>query len=381
MQLRFDPGRVPTPCYVCDLGLLEDNLRLLSKVQEQADCKILLALKGFAQWSTFHLVRRYLAGAAATGLHEALLAHEHLGGELHVYSPALADDDLKEILKLADHVCFNSFSQWERFRPLVRDCERPVRCGLRINPQHSEARVPIYDPCATHSRLGVTQAEWRDDLVEGLDGLHFHTLCQLGADALERTVRAVESRFGHFLERARWINLGGGHHITRPGYDVELLIEVVRGLRQRWGVEVYLEPGEAIAFEAGFLVASVLDVVKNDIDIAVLDVSASAHMPDVLEMPYRPEIVGAGRAGEFAHNYRLAGATCLAGDVIGDYSFSRPLQIGDRIVIRDMGPYTMVKNTTFNGVRLPSIATYNPEGDEVRVVRSFGYADYRDRLS
>jgi carboxynorspermidine decarboxylase len=343
--------------------------------------KVLLALKAFATWSTFPLLRRYLCGTAASGLHEALLAREHFGGEIHVYSPAFAGPDLAELLGFVDHVVFNSLGQWERFRPLVASCGRRVSCGIRVNPEHSEAGKPLYDPCAPHSRLGVTARGWPEEVPDGLEGLHWHNLCEQGADALARTVAAVERRFGRLLGRVRWVNVGGGHHITRPGYDVGQLVQVVRDLRARWGVEVYLEPGEAVALNTGFLVASVLDVIQNGMPVAILDASATAHMPDVLEMPYRPEVVGAGRPGELPYTCRLAGPTCLAGDVIGDYSFARPLRPGGRLVFGDMAHYSMVKNTTFNGVPLPAVATFDPGGAGLKVVRRFGYHDYRDRLS
>jgi carboxynorspermidine decarboxylase len=384
MAARIDVSRLETPCFVTDLGALEANLRLLADVQRRAGCKILLALKGFAQWSTFPLVRRHLAGATSSSPHEARLAREELGGEVHAYAPAYTESDLEEILTLADHVVFNSPGQWRRLRPLVeraRRAGRAVEVGLRCNPEHREVEVELYDPAAPKSRLGTTRANLTPADVEGVDGLHFHTLCQLGADALDRTLDAFEAKFGDLLPGRRWVNFGGGHHVTRPDYDVERLIARIIAFRQRWGVEVYLEPGEAVALGTGVLVASVLDVFDNGMPIAILDTSATAHMPDVLEMPYRPVIVGAGEPGERAHTVRLGGLTCLSGDVIGDYSFDRPLQVGDRLVFLDMAHYTMVKTTTFNGVRLPSIATHDPATGRIDVVRRFGYRDYRDRLS
>jgi carboxynorspermidine decarboxylase len=384
---RIDVSALETPCYVTDLGALEKNLGLLADVQRRAGCKVLLALKGFAQWSTFPLVRRYLSGATASSVHEARLAREELGGEVHAYAPAYTEDDMREMVTLADHVVFNSPGQWRRLKPIVeqaRRAGRAVSAGLRCNPEHREVEVELYDPAAPRSRLGTTRAAISADDVDALrdlDGLHFHTLCELGSDALERTLAAFEQKFGDLIPGRAWVNFGGGHHVTRPGYDVDLLVRLVTDFKARWGVEVYLEPGEAIALGTGVLVASVVDTFVNDVPIAILDTSATAHMPDVLEMPYRPVILGAGDPGALAHTYRLGGLTCLSGDVIGDYSFDRPLAIGDKLVFLDMAHYTMVKNTTFNGVKLPSIATHDPATGRITVHRRFGYRDYRDRLS
>ena len=381
---RLDLGKVETPCFVTDLGALESNLRLLADVQDRAGCTIILALKGFAQWSTFPLVKRYLRGTTASSVAEARLGREELGGQVHAYAPAWTEDDLREVCTLVDHVVFNSPGQWRRLRPVVeaaRVAGRTISCGLRVNPEHREVEVALYDPAAPGSRLGTTRANIKPGDLDGLDGLHFHTLCELGPDALERTLAAFEQRFGDLVPGLKWLNFGGGHHITRPGYDTDHLVRLIRGVRAKWGVEVFLEPGEAVALGTGVLVASVLDLVDNDRAIAILDTSATAHMPDVLEMPYRPVIVGGDEPGAKAHTYRLGGLTCLAGDVIGDYSFDRPLAIGDKLVFLDMAHYTMVKTTTFNGVRLPSIATHDPATGEVRVSRRFGYRDYRDRLA
>jgi carboxynorspermidine decarboxylase len=377
----FDPTSVETPCLVCDLGVLRRNLAVLADVQRRSGAKILLALKGFAMWSVFPLLRETLAGVAASSPDEARLGREEFGGEVHAYAPAYSPAALRDILSSCDHVVFNSLSQWRTLRALVESSARRVQCGIRVNPEHSEVEVPIYDPCRPNSRLGVTAAELAVEPPDGVDGLHFHTLCEQNADALTRTVAAVERKFGEFLPALAWVNFGGGHLITRPDYDVDQLIRTVRDFSQRYSVEVYLEPGEAVALDAGFLVASVLDILKRDPPVAILDTSASAHMPDVLEMPYRPAVVGADAPGVHRYQYRLGGLTCLAGDVIGDYSLPRPLQVGDRVTFRDMAHYTMVKSTCFNGVRLPTIATYEPETGDVRVVRRFGYDDYRSRLS
>lgn len=384
MARAIDVTDLETPCFVTDLGALEANLRILADVQQRAGCTILLALKGFAQWSTFPLIRRYLAGATASSVAEARLAREELGGEVHAYAPAYTDGEIRELVTLADHIVLNTPGQWRRHRAAIaeaRHAGRALSCGLRVNHEHQEVDVALYDPAGPCSRLGTTRRNLAPADLEGIDGLHFHTLCQASSDALERALAAFELQFGEHIPRMHWVNFGGGHHITRPDYDRTRLIRLVREFRARWNVDVYLEPGEAIALGAGVLVASVLDILHNGMDIAILDTSATAHMPDVLEMPYRPVIIDAGEPGERPHTYRLGGMTCLAGDVIGDYSFDRPLAIGDKLVFLDMAHYTMVKTTTFNGVRLPSIATHDPATGRITVHRRFGYRDYRDRLS
>jgi carboxynorspermidine decarboxylase len=374
-------GELTTPCYVIDAGLLEGNLRILADVQGRTGCKILLALKGFAMWSVFERVNRVLSGAAASSLHEARLAREFFSGEVHLCAPAYREDEFAHYLPLVDHIVFNSFTQWERFRHRVEESPRPIRCGLRLNPEHSEVATPIYDPCSPGSRLGITRRNFDGRSLDGISGLHFHTLCELNSDALERTLQAVEDGFGEALRQVQWVNFGGGHHITRPDYDVERLCRLIVDFRERYPVTVYLEPGEAIALNTGFLVCSVLDIVRNNMAVAILDTSASAHMPDVLEMPYRPVITGADLPGRKAHTYRLAGPTCLAGDVIGGYSFDRPLKAGDRLVLHDMAHYTMVKNTMFNGINLPDIVIYDPAAERFSVQRRFAYEDYKTRLS
>ncbi|WP_106420654.1 carboxynorspermidine decarboxylase [Salinicola tamaricis] len=377
----FDIHACPSPAYVVDDARLTRNLELLARVQAESGAKILLALKGFAMWDTFPLVSRYLVGTTASGQDEARLGAETFGGEVHVYSPAFTAPEMEVVLRYADHLSFNSPGQWRYFRDTVAAAARPVSCGLRVNPEHSTGEVALYDPCAPGSRLGTRVSELRPGDLEGLEGLHFHTLCQQNSDALEATLAAFEARFGEYLGGLRWVNFGGGHHITRADYDVARLVRVIREFRARYPhLEVYLEPGEAIALNTGFLVATVLDIVDNDGPIAILDTSATAHMPDVLEMPYRPEILGAAEPGAKAYTYRLGGTTCLAGDVIGDYAFDAPLAIGDRLVFTDMAHYTMVKTTTFNGIRLPSICRVDAESREVRTVKTFGYEDYRQRL-
>ena len=369
---------LPTPCYVVDEFQLMRNLQILRSVSEQSGCKILLAQKAFSFYAAYPLIGRYLAGTEASGLYEARLGKTEMGGETHVFSAAYREDEFPEIASLCDHIVFNSFSQWEKFRKEA--LASGASCGIRVNPECSTQAQALYDPCAPCSRLGVTKKNFRSDLLEGIEGLHFHTLCEQGFDALSTTLAAVEENFSEWLPRMKWINFGGGHHITRPGYDISSLVERIRAFRQKYGITVYLEPGEAVALNAGVLVTRVLDVVQNGMNIAVLDASAACHMPDVLEMPYRPPLRGAGSPGEKPHLYRLAGPTCLAGDVIGDYTFDRPLQPGDTLVFEDMAIYTMVKNNTFNGIRLPGI--YLREiGGTIRMIRTFGYGDFKNRLS
>ncbi|WP_234283686.1 MULTISPECIES: carboxynorspermidine decarboxylase [Halomonadaceae] len=378
----FDLDACPSPAYVVDDALLRRNLELLRQVQEESGARILLALKGFAMWDTFPLVSQYLVGTTASGQDEARLGAETFGGEVHVYSPAFTAEEMEVVLQYADHISFNSPGQWQRYRDTVAAAARRVSCGLRVNPEYSEGKVAIYDPCAPGSRLGTRATDFEGADLAGLEGLHFHTLCEQNSDALERTLEAFEAKFGRYLADKQWVNFGGGHHITRPDYDVERLVRVIRGFRQRHPhLTVYLEPGEAIALNTGYLVCTVLDIVDNDGPNAILDTSATAHMPDVLEMPYRPQIIGAGEPGEKAHTYRLGGTTCLAGDVIGRYSFDTPLAIGDRLVFTDMAHYTMVKTTTFNGIRLPSICRIDEVSREVRTVKRFGYEAYKERLS
>lgn len=380
----FDPGRVPSPCYVVDEVALADNLRLLARVQADSGARVLLALKAFSMFAVAPLVRRYLSGTCASGLYEARLGREEFGGEVHTFCAAYRDADFDEVLTYSDHLVFNSVHQWHHFRErclAARERRPQLRFGLRINPRHSEGATPLYDPCAPGSRLGITLDELAGANLDGISGLHFHTLCEQDLPPLARTLAAVEAQFGPWLERLEWINFGGGHHVTRTDYQVEALIELIRGFRARRGLAVYLEPGEAVALDTGVLVAEVLDLKRNDRDLAILDTSATCHMPDVLEMPYRPRILGAAEPGALPHSYRLGGQTCLAGDVIGDYAFAAPLQRGQRLLFADMAHYTMVKTNTFNGVPLPAIAIWNSETDALRIVRQFGYEDFRNRLS
>ncbi len=383
--LICDPGRVPTPCFVVDEAAIKRNLAILEQVMARTGCRILLALKGFAMFRLFPLISQTLHGTCASSPHEARLGREEFGGEVHAFAAGYSEQDIQDLLPLVDHLVFNSLAQWHRFGPLVAASGRQIRCGLRVNPECSTGAVPLYDPCAPGSRLGIragTLLAAPATAMEGISGLHFHTLCEQNSDDLEKTMAAFEEKFSPFLGDLSWVNFGGGHHITRPDYDLELLCRLITDFRKKYPhLTVYLEPGEAIALNTGILVATVLDIVANDMEIAILDTSAAAHMPDVLEMPYRPRVVGAGEPGEHPHSFRLAGKSCLAGDVIGEYSFEKPLSVGDRLVFLDMAHYTMVKTTTFNGLQLPNIALYRPESDELIMVRQFGYEDFRNRLS
>ncbi len=371
----------PSPSYVVDLGRLRHNLAILNEVQEKSGAKILLALKAFSMWSVFPIIAKTLHGVCASSPWEARLGMEEFGGEVHSFSAAFKESDVVELLSTSNHLVFNSFNQLERFRPLWEQYAGKVSVGLRVNPGHSEGHTPIYDPAAPKSRLGILRSEFDGKSLQGVEGLHFHTLCEQLFEPLERTARVFEEQFGEFLPRMKWLNLGGGHHITREGYDVEALIRLVRYFREKYDLEVYLEPGEAIAIGTGILVSEVLDVVHNEVDIAVLDVSATCHMPDILEMPYRPEIQGGYDPGEKGHDYRLGGPSCLAGDVIGDWSFDHPLAVGEKLAFLDMSHYTMVKTTTFNGIQHPHICTFEPLTGELKVVRSFGFQDFKSRLS
>ncbi len=378
--------KVDTPCYVIDEKQLRKNLELLKYVREKAGCKILLAQKAFSAFSCYPLIAEYLDGCTASGIYEARLAYEKMaepfGRENHVFSPAYPESDMDELLKICDHIVFNSPQQWAKYRDKVRASDRYIQAGIRINPEYSEIDTDIYNPCFTGSRLGTTLECFNADpaLYEGIDGLHFHTMCEQGAEVLERTLPHVEEKFGFMFDRIKWLNFGGGHHITRPGYNVAKLISCVKRIKEKYGLEVYLEPGEAVALNAGWLVTTVLDTFANGCDIAITDASAACHMPDVLEMPYRPEIIGAGKPGEKPYTYRLGGNTCLAGDVIGDYSFDKPLESGERLVFCDMAIYSMCKNNTFNGMPLPSIYILKENG-EIQLVKKFGYEDFKGRLS
>ena len=379
--MRMD--QLPTPCYVIDEKKLKENLQILKEVREEAGCKILLAQKAFSCFYEYPLIGQYLDGTTASGLYEARLGKEEMGKENHVFAPAYKDADIKELGEICDHIIFNSFAQLRRHKDVVSG----KSLGLRINPECStQGDHAIYDPCAPGSRLGVTkevfvrETEAEPELFDALDGLHFHTLCEQNADDLAKTLEAVEEKFGPWLSKIKWLNMGGGHHITRDDYDRKLLIKCIKHIRDTYGVEVYLEPGEAIALNAGYLVTEVMDVVENGLSVLILDASAACHMPDVLEMPYRPPLKDSGNAGEKAFTYRLSSCTCLAGDVIGDYSFDKQIHVGDKLYFQDMAIYSMVKNNTFNGIPLPGIAVMKEDGD-CELIRTFGYGDFKGRLA
>ncbi len=367
---------IATPAYVIDEAGLRRNAEILRGVMQETGCRILLAQKAFSMFSVYPMLSEYLCGTTASGLYEARLGREEFAGEVHVFSPAYKDSEFDEIVSVSDHIVFNSRAQLLRFRD--RCAGRSI--GIRINPECSTQDTPIYDPCAAGSRLGIRSCDFDAELASMADGLHFHTLCEQDSDALEMTLAAVEERFGQYLPQMKWVNFGGGHHITRKGYDIGRLCRLIKSFRERYGVEVYLEPGEAVALGAGWLVTEVMDIVHNGIDIAVLDASAACHMPDVLEMPYRPPLYLSGEAGVKPYTFRLSSRTCLAGDIIGDYSFDSPLSVGDRLCFEDMAIYSMVKNNTFNGIPLPDICLLREDGS-CELIRRFGYSDFKGRLS
>ncbi len=384
----FDINKVKTPCYVTEECYLKHNGEILKSVQERTDCKILLAQKAFSMYSTYPLLKNYLAGTTASGVYEAKLGYEHFGKETHVFSPAYTKNDMDELLKYAGHFVFNSIRQFA----LHKDRMSGKECGIRVNPRFStQEGHEIYDPCAKNSRLGQTLSSFEADVekygLDGISGIHFHTLCEQNSDDLEKTARVVEEQFGKYLGKMKWINFGGGHHITREDYDIETLVKVIEHFKSKYNLEVYLEPGEAVALNAGFLVSEVIDIIDGTVNsernIAIMDVSAACHMPDVLEMPYRPKILDgrnslAGEENEKPYTYRLGTPTCLAGDIIGDYSFDEPLKVGDRLVFCDMAIYSTVKNNTFNGMPLPTIYYNTDEG--LKVIREFTYEDFKSRI-
>jgi carboxynorspermidine decarboxylase len=378
VDLNSNQNFLPSPCFVCEEELLEKNLQLLQKVQNEADVKILLALKGFSLFSTFDLCREYLQGCCASGLNEAILAKEEFKKEVHTYSPAFKPNEFEKITQISNHIVFNSFSQFELYKQKL---QQHNSVGIRVNPEVSTVEVDLYNPCAPYSRLGTTINNFPKQLPSFIKGLHFHALCEQNVDALEAVLEKFEKNFSYYFNQLEWINLGGGHHITRKDYDVDALIALLKTFKSKYPhLQIYLEPGEAIGWQTGYLEATVLDIVHNGMQIAILDTSAECHMPDTLAMPYRAEIRGASLPNEKPYTYRLGGNTCLAGDIIGDYSFDTPLQVGDKIILEDMIHYTMVKTTTFNGINLPSIAIKRKDGT-IEIVREYGYESYKDRLS
>ena len=378
--MDIDISTLPTPSYLVDQRLLIKNLELLASVKERTGCKILLAQKAFSMFSVYPLIAKYLDGVTSSGVMEARLGYEEMGKEVHTYAPAFADHEMDDVIRYSDHIVFNSFHQWNKFKDKVKSSGKQIECGLRLNPKYSEIDTDIYNPCFTGSRLGITPEQFQPDQLDGIDGLHFHTMSEQNSDTLERTLKVVDDTFGSYIKQMKWLNFGGGHHITRSDYDIETLIRCIQFAQDTYGVQVYLEPGEAVALNTGYLVSTVLDTIENGMHLAILDTSAACHMPDVLEMPYRPHIIGAGVPNEKAYTYRLGGPTCLAGDIIGDYSFDVPLKEGDKLIFCDMAHYTMVKNNTFNGMNLPSIAFYSQENG-LQIIKQFGYEDFKSRLS
>lgn len=371
---------VATPAYVIDEKQLIHNLKILKGVQDRSGCSILLAQKAFSMYACYPLIAKYLKGTAASGLFEARLAYEEFPGENHVFNPAFQDKEFSELLQYCDHFVFNSVAQWKKFRERALAAHK--ECGLRINPEYSTQDHAIYDPCSPLSRLGARISEIQLEELEGLTGFHFHTLCEQGAEPLAETLEAVEEKFGKYLPQLKWINFGGGHHITKEGYNIPLLEKCINRMQEKYGLKVYLEPGEAVALNAGFLVTEVLELIEGperEMPVAILDASAACHMPDVIEMPYRPPLFNSGEEGEKTYSYMLAGATCLAGDNIGIYSFDEPLQCGQRLVFGDMAIYTMVKNNTFNGMALPDIY-YVDSQDELKCIKKFAYENFKCRL-
>ncbi|WP_368187501.1 carboxynorspermidine decarboxylase [Aestuariibius sp. HNIBRBA575] len=374
----FDLSRVPSPAFVVDEVAIERNLMILNDVSERSGAHVLSALKAFSMFALAPLIRKYLSGTCASGLFEARLARQEYGGEVVTYCAGYKAHEIEEIIGLSDHLIFNSAAQKDRFLPQVNCAERPVQVGLRINPEHSEGEIPKYDPCAPGSRLGMPISQLNSDILTGVDGLHFHTLCEQGFEPFQRTWAAIEPKITPYLDQLKWLNFGGGHHITRSDYDRDGLINLIREIKSKTGLEIYLEPGEAVALDAGILVGEVLDLPTNKIDLAICDISATCHMPDVIEAPYRPAMLNEAEQGA---TYRFGGPSCLAGDVIGDYTFSAPLKIGDRFAFLDQAHYSMVKTNTFNGVPLPAIMLWNSKTDQLTTIREFTYDDFRNRLS
>lgn len=389
--IDIDITNLPTPSFLVDERLLKRNLKILKDVKDRTGCKILLAQKGFSMFYFYPLIGHYLDGTTASSLFEAKLGYEEMEKkftkkklETHIFNPSYRDDEFDEILDITNHIVFNSFAQWNKFKGRVQEkikaTGKHISCGLRVNPEFSEVETEIYNPAGRYSRFGVTIENFKEDELEGLEGLHFHALCEQNSDALENVLKVFEEKFGKYLHGMKWVNFGGGHHVTRKDYDVEKLIKCINHIKETYNVQVYLEPGEAVALNTGFLVSEVLDITKNEMDILLLDTSASCHMPDVIEMPYRPFIFGSGLPNEKKYTYRLGGPTCLAGDIVGDYSFDEPVKVGDKLIFTDMAHYSMVKTNTFNGINLPSIAVYT-EKDGLKIIRTFKYEDFKNRLS
>lgn len=380
--MAIDIQQIPSPCYVLDEHLFRKNLSLIKSVKERAGVNIILAFKAFSLWRAFPIVREYIPYSTASSIHEARLAFEEMGSLAHTYSPAYTEKEFPTILKYSSHITFNSFSQFERFLPMVKEQERKVSLGIRINPEYSEVTTDLYNPSAPGSRMGVVASQMPKKLPPEVEGIHFHTLCENNSYTLEKTLAAIEQKFGHYLKQVKWLNMGGGHLMTSKEYNVDHLVELLKQFKVKWDLEIIMEPGSAFAWDTGVLVSEVVDLVENNgIKTAILDVSFTAHMPDCLEMPYKPRIRGAHQEPvEGKPTYRMGGNSCLSGDFMGDWSFNQPLQIGDKIVFEDMIHYTLVKTTMFNGVPHPSIGIWN-DATGLEIVRKFGYEDYKGRMS
>ena len=379
--MPIDFTQVPSACFVLEEAKLRRNLEIMQYVQQQSGAKIILALKGFAMFSVFPLVRQYLHGTTASSLNEARLGYEEFGDEVHAYCPAYFSDEFDEMMRYCNHLTFNSLNQWDKFKTQVLHHSKKISCGLRVNPEYAEVDTDLYNPCAVGTRLGISIDHLGNQLPEGIEGVHFHTLCESDSHTLERTLRVIEGRFGHLLRQAKWMNWGGGHLMTREGYDLGHLISLVKEFQEKYQVEIIMEPGSAVAWETGYLTSTVEDIFDSKgINAVVLDISISAHMPDCIEMPYKPKVLGATDTVSGQLAYRLGGLSCLAGDYVGDYSFEQPLEIGDKIVFNDMMHYTMVKTTFFNGVRHPSIGIWR-EDDHFELVTQLGYQAFKDKLS
>lgn len=372
--------KLPSPCWLLEETLLKNNLECIQNIKNKTGAKVLLALKGYALWKSFPILNPTLDGCCASGLYEAKLAEETFGKEVHTYAPAFKEEEIDEIAGISHHLVFNSPAQFKRFAAQAKAVNPTLSLGLRVNPEYSESPKEIYNPCGLYSRLGTTLENMDESILEVCDGLHFHALCEQDSTALENVLKNFEEKFAATIPKMKWINFGGGHHITRKDYDIKKLIRLINDFKTKYDVEVYLEPGEAIGWETGSLISTVLDIVDNGMKVAILDTSAEAHMPDTIIMPYRAEVRDAGRSGEKAYTYRLAGNTCLAGDIMGDYSFDSPLKIGDKVIFEDQMHYTMVKATTFNGIKLPAIAIEKKDGS-LEILREFNYEDFKERLS
>ena len=381
MKKIYDINDLPSPCWLLEENKLHKNMEILNRVKNESGAKILLALKGYALWKSFDIMRPTLDGCCASGLHEAKLAFEEFGKEVHTYSPAFKESDINEIATISHHLVFNTPNQFHKFAKTALEINPHISLGLRVNPEYSESPTEMYNPCGVYSRLGTTKANFDESILEHCEGLHFHALCEQDSSALEGVLKNFENKFGKFIPKLKWVNFGGGHHITRNDYDVDKLIKLIQDFKARYNdIEIYLEPGEAAGWQTGALYATVLDIVHNGIDIAILDTSAEAHMPDTILMPYRSDVRNSAVADEKKYTYRLGGNTCLAGDIMGDYSFDVPLKIGDKIIFEDQMHYTMVKATTFNGIPLPSIAIHRTDRS-IDIVKEFGYDDFKNRLS